>query len=55
MERYGSSEPLPYDLSMVRAPVVIFSADTDPFAPDEVQYFNSNCLAISPMEKNQMN
>jgi len=35
VERYGSSEPLPYDLSMVRAPVVIFSADTDPFAPDE--------------------
>jgi len=35
MERYGTPGPSEYDLNLVQAPVVIFAAGNDPFAPAE--------------------
>lgn len=37
MERYGTPGPSEYDLNLVQAPVVIFAAGNDPFAPAEVR------------------
>ena len=36
LERYGTPEPAEYDLSLVRAPVVIIYGDNDPLTPSQV-------------------